>query len=144
MRTESFYDTPSIFFSRFIPGRPYTANHFAGVTSHHFSYSDLPADIGRYDSGLNIEKIAIHKIIHHDQIFELNWPICIVIEREQDIVTANNEDLNVYGVGSNKEEALKDFNRSFLHFWKYYREIPNNKIMGHAKRLKSLFSEIVI
>jgi hypothetical protein len=127
----------------FITGVTYTANNLDNVLLSEFSYSKFLKGISIYEPVVAQEEITIHEIIDNDKILKLSWPIFIILERDRKIFIASNEDLNIHGVGLNKEEALQDFNRSFIHFWKYYRDIHEDKTIGYAKRLKALFKEIV-
>ena len=104
----------------------------------------LPPDFDSYDfpKSSTIETFNCIEIKDGPKLV-LNWPIIVDIIFENDSVIVSNKDLNIHGHGGNKDEALEDFKESFLHFWRYYSKIGDDKILGYAKRLKSLFSALV-
>lgn len=133
----------SVYSLGFASGVVYTANNFLSVFRDNFSYSQASEDISNYRTSTKQEKLTSEKLISDDLLLKLNWPITIILEQDDEYFIASNEDLNIHGMGSSEQEALTDFNRSFIHFWKYYEDIKEDDVIGYAKRLKVLFNEIV-
>ena len=52
---------------------------------------------------------------------------------------AENEELRICGVGESEEEALHDFLQHLSYFHDYYVSIPQEKLIGDARRLKNLY-----
>jgi thioredoxin reductase len=55
---------------------------------------------------------------------------------------AENETLAVYGTGLTAVEAVEDLKTHIAHFYKYYRDLPENRAATEALRLKHLFAEL--
>jgi len=125
----------------FFAGISYTTNQFR-ESKNTFSYS-VPKHVSVYDKVFDIEELPINEIRNDNTILILNWPITLKMENNEEVFIVSNDDLNLHGIGFSKEDALSDFNSSFIHFWNYYMEIDENKIIGYAKRLKALFTNIV-
>jgi hypothetical protein len=130
------------FYFGFALGAQYSAILLSNKPNDLGSPNSYP-EVGVYSFTTEEEKITINYIRKDDNFLELNWPLSITLDREDDLVFAINEELSIYGIGFNNTDAMDDFNRSFLHFWKYYNEISDDKVIGYARRLKVLFREIV-
>ena len=122
----------------------YTANNlFSVLRDNNFSSSQPSEDISNYGTSAKQEKLTFEKFTFDNLLLKLNWPVTIILEQDDEYFIASNEDLNIHGIGSSRQEALTDFKRSFIHFWKYYNDIKEDDVIGYAKRLKVLFNEIV-
>ena len=132
------------YLSGFING-VYTANNIHSVLrDNSFSSSQPSEDISsNYGTSTKQEKLTLEKLTLDDLLLKLNWPVTIILEQDDEYFIASNEDLNIHGIGSSRQEALTDFELSFIHFWKYYKDIKEDDVIGYAKRLKVLFNEIV-
>ena len=139
---------PSTYLRGFANGL-YTFNNLFFVSrDNNFSSSQPSEDISIYGTStkqekLTLEKLTLEKLTLDDLLLKLNWPVTIILEQDDEYFIASNEDLNIHGIGSSRQEALTDFKRSFIHFWKYYKDIKEDDVIGYAKRLKVLFNEIV-
>jgi hypothetical protein len=54
---------------------------------------------------------------------------------------ADNEHLNIFAVGSDSVEAMKDFETHLVYFYRYYRELNPDRATSRAKNLKKIFEE---
>ncbi|MCD6117927.1 hypothetical protein J7K93_13000 [bacterium] len=126
----------------FILGHIYTVGVLSQADNN-FSFSQRNINIDNYSFSSPEVTIFVHEITLNDKVIKLSWPLVLTIQYIEDIVTISNDDLNIYAVGNSMEHAIKEFNHHFFHFLTYYRNIPDDKLTGYAKRLKALFQKIV-
>ncbi len=68
----------------------------------------------------------------------------VKIYQDEVLFFAENENLNVCGTGETSQEALADLRLHILHFYKYYRELDKEQLVGDAVRLKELYHNLLI
>ena len=84
--------------------------------------------------------LHINKVIGEDSREYISKnPISVRVYLEDDIYFAENENLSVCGTGGNQDEALQDLQLHIAHFYNYYNNIENDKLMGEALRLKKIY-----
>jgi len=89
-----------------------------------------------------MEKIFTEIPKQEGSAYHLKWPIKVVIERNEDLVLATNEDLDLLAYGATEDECLNNFFSMFDDMKQHYTGIAENKIIGLAVRLKALFTSI--
>jgi hypothetical protein len=110
----------------------------------HETGADIPLKEGfREDQG--IPEVAPLWAVHSEgKTFRTSRPIRVRIFREGDIFFAKNETLLVCGTGDSAPDAVEELELHIIHFYKYYRELPSDRVMGEAKRLKSFYENLLI
>ena len=76
------------------------------------------------------------------KIYKVSKPIKVRIYQEENFWFVENETLVIAGTGNSREEAIDDFCRHIIHFHKYYKKLPANKVIGDAVRLKKIFETL--
>lgn len=67
-------------------------------------------------------------------------PISVKVYSEDNMYFAENDNLSVCGTGENQEEALQDLQLHIVHFYNYYHNIEDDKLMGEALKLKKIYA----
>jgi len=77
--------------------------------------------------------------------YKLRKPLPIVIERgtKPNTLSIGNEELNKYGIGSSKEEALKDFEDFITADYRTLRESSPEELTEDAKELLVLYDSYI-
>lgn len=70
-------------------------------------------------------------------------PILVQLSRDGDWFFAENETLAIVGTGASAEAAILDLEQHIVHFWRTYRELPDDRVTGEAIRLKKLFANLL-
>lgn len=86
----------------------------------------------------------VWRIEHERRSIRLTRPLLVRIYAEEGYVFMQNETLAICGTGRSLEEAMADFSIHVLHFYQYYRSLPEAKVMSEAARLKSLFQSLFV
>jgi len=76
--------------------------------------------------------------------YKLSVPVQVQFSREGDFCFAENEQLVLYGSGETIREALEDLTSDILYFWKYYRRLSWDNVIGEGRRLKEIYETLVI
>lgn len=89
-----------------------------------------------------------HYILHLKNDFaqiklERKNPLEITFEKGEELITAYNETFNLSGVGSTREEALKDLVDFFIHDYSCYRDTPPEKLSEEAKLLLREYEDMI-
>lgn len=92
----------------------------------------------------NKKMIYIYRLFKENKRYLTNKPIAVKIYQDEGLFFAENENLNVCGTGETSQEALVDLYLHILHFYKYYREIDEERLIGDAIRLKKLYHDLLI
>lgn len=71
-------------------------------------------------------------------------PITVKVYCDEDLFFAENENLVVCGTGETQEEAINDMGLHIIHFYEYYNNIEEDKLIGDALRLKRLYEDLFI
>ncbi len=75
---------------------------------------------------------------------KVSKPIKLHIYSEDNLFFAENETLVIIGTGNSVTEAIDDFCRHVIHFYKYYKKLPVDKVTGDAVRLKKLYEALFV
>lgn len=77
--------------------------------------------------------------------YRLKKPLLIIIEQgiNPDIFIIGNEELNKYGIGSSKEEALKEFEDFIIADYRTLKESPPEQLSEDAKELLTLYDSYI-
>lgn len=70
-------------------------------------------------------------------------PLEITFEKGEELITAYNEKFNLSGVGSTREEALKDLIDFFIHDYLSYKNAPPEKLSPEAKLLVERYEDVI-
>jgi hypothetical protein len=73
----------------------------------------------------------------------LTKPVRLKLVSEEGRWFAENEALNLFGIGDSPVEAVQDFRQHFEHFLNYYRSIGWSDVTGDGLRLKNLYEELL-
>ena len=92
----------------------------------------------------NKKTIHIYRLFKENKRYLANKPIAVKIYQDEDLFFTENENLNVCGTGETSQEALADLYLHILHFYNYYREIDEERLIGDAVRLKELYHGLLI
>ena len=92
----------------------------------------------------NKKTIYIYRLFKENKRYLANKPIAVKVYQDEDLFFTENENLNVCGTGETSQEALADLYLHILHFYNYYREIDEERLMGDAVRLKELYHGLLI
>ncbi len=92
----------------------------------------------------NKKTIYIYRLFKENKRYLANKPIAVKIYQDEDLFFTENENLNVCGTGETSQEALADLYLHILHFYNYYREIDEERLIGDAVRLKELYHGLLI
>ena len=92
----------------------------------------------------NKKTVYIYRLYKENKQYIMCNPIAVKIYQDEDLFFAENENLNVCGTGETSQEALADLHLHILHFYKYYRKIDKEQLVGDAIRLKELYYNLLI
>lgn len=70
-------------------------------------------------------------------------PLEITFEKGEELITAYNEKFNLSGVGTTREEALKDLSEFFIHDYLSYKNTPPEKLSKEAKSLLLQYEDVI-
>ena len=106
--------------------------------------SEIPLEEGsRQDQ--EIPEVAPLWAVHSEgKTFRMSRPIRIRVFREGDLFFAENETLLVCGTGDSAWEAVEDLELHIIHFYNYYKELPSDRVIGEAKRLKAIYKDLLV
>jgi hypothetical protein len=91
-----------------------------------------------------IPKDAPLWVVHSEgKTFRTSRFIKVNVYRDGDFFFAENETLLVCGVGDSAWEAVEDLELHIVHFRNYYKNLPWERIMGDARRLKQLYENLL-
>lgn len=118
------------------------------------SHSYYKPAITRVETAPYIEPFNFTSIIKHNpnltgkikvknKYYNILTPISIRIYQCEGFFFAENENLSIYGIGKNYQEAIEDFKMHLIYFFKYYKKLKKNELTGEAIRLKNLYKEII-
>ncbi len=71
-------------------------------------------------------------------------PIKVRIYMEDNLFFVENYTLVIIGTGESITDAIDDFSRQVIHFYKYYRRLSWDRVTGDAERLKGLYETLFI
>ena len=70
-------------------------------------------------------------------------PLEITFEKGEELITAYNDTFNLSGIGSTREEALKDLIEFFIHDYLSYKNTPPEKLSKEAKSLLQQYEDVI-
>lgn len=70
-------------------------------------------------------------------------PIVLRIHCEGDMYFASNNTLNICGYGSTVQESILEAIKHIDYFYKYYRSLRTDQVIGEAVRLKQVFENLL-
>ena len=87
---------------------------------------------------------AIWCVPQKQHVLQFAIPLLIRVRKEEEFFFAENETLQIVGIGTSTNEAMENFVVHLLHFHQYYARLPSNKVIGEGKRLKQLYSRLFV
>ena len=75
--------------------------------------------------------------------FLTSRPIKVHVFRDGDLFFAENETLSVCGTGDSAWDAVEELESHIIHFYGYYKELPSERLIGEAKRLKNSYENLL-
>ncbi len=76
--------------------------------------------------------------------YKVSKPIKLKIYIEDDHCFVENESLVVIGIGKSVTDAIDDFGKQVIHFYKYYNKLSWDRVTGDAERLKRIYETLFI
>jgi len=74
---------------------------------------------------------------------ERKKPLEITFEKGKELITVYNDTFNLSGIGSTREEALKDLIEFFIHDYLSYKNTPPEKLSREAKSLLQQYENVI-
>jgi hypothetical protein len=82
------------------------------------------------------------KIILGKMHISLIKPISVRLFSDGDFFFAQNENLNICGIGKSLQNALKDFRQHLSYFTQYYMSSNESEFVGEGLRLKKIYDNL--
>jgi hypothetical protein len=99
----------------------------------------------RFGQDHQIPEVAPLWAVHAEgKLFRVSQPIRVHVFRDGNLFFAENETLLVCGTGDSAWEAVEDLELHIIHFYNYYKELPSDRVMGEAKRLKAIYRDLLV
>lgn len=76
--------------------------------------------------------------------YKVPKPVKVNIYMEDNLFFAESESLVVVGTGESITDAIDDFGKQIIHFYKYYKKLSWDKVIGDAERLKGLYETLFV
>jgi len=102
------------------------------------------ADRFREAAKAPVSSAPLWRITHKPRSFLMSRPLLVQVFTDEGFVFARNASLSICGTGASLEEAMADFSLHAVHFYEYYRSLPESKLVGDAIRLKKLFADLFV
>lgn len=115
--------------------------HFSAAPLPPLTWNDEEANAAKCLS--RPSKLPLFRLTVSGRTFHPSKPIGIQVTQDGNWFFAENEALNVVGMGQSYEEAVLDLEYHIVHFWQYYRSLQDSQVTGDAARLKALFSNLL-
>jgi hypothetical protein len=115
--------------------------------SSHGKISVKTADIDPveiFEKSKKFSKFPLFRLYVGNRTYRATKPIIIHIYQEDEWYFAENETLVLTGTGTSIVEAIHDLEQHIVHFWNYYKQLPDTKLTGDALRLKQIYSDLLI
>ena len=109
---------------------------------------DGAGNIKQVDSMLDVETVSmdplrIARFVHKNVVYSLHHPVQASVERSGDIWIYNCPEINLWGVGDRREEAISDLNETFDFLWRQYAQENDALLDEKARILKRTLLGIV-
>lgn len=99
----------------------------------------------KYGRDEGIPKVAPLWAVHTEgKTLKASQPIKVNVFKDGNLFFAENETLLVCGIGDSAWDAVEDLEMHIVHFWKYYNNLPEDCVIGEAKRLKTQYKNLLI
>ncbi len=76
--------------------------------------------------------------------YKVSKPIKVHIYIEDNLYFVENETLVIVGTGESITDAIDDFGKQIIHFYKYYKKLSWDRVTGDAERLKGLYESLFV
>ncbi len=76
--------------------------------------------------------------------YKVSKPIKVHIYIEDNLYFVENETLVIVGMGESITDAIDDFGKQVIHFYKYYKKLSWDRVTGDAERLKGLYETLLV
>lgn len=108
-----------------------------------YMHSDITAPEIDVQSWLDYSraKIPVWQFYAHGKSILSKKPVSVKINKGEVLYFAENETLGIYVTGESSEVAIKEFTEELFHFYEYYSNLHESKVIGEAQRLKLLYDE---
>ncbi len=114
---------------------PFKMNRYNSVST---TSDFIPANYMKVKNIFTLPKWVFKSL---DVCIKSRVPIEIVLKRETELFTAENENLNIYALGTTAQEAIDEFNKHIIFLFHHYKNAEREKLTGRAIELKNIFEE---
>ena len=76
-------------------------------------------------------------------VFKQEFPLDVELSKDDNLFFFQNSRFNLFGSGSTKEDALKDFAEFFIHDYISYKNTPPDKLSRDARRLLQEYNSVI-
>lgn len=81
--------------------------------------------------------------VHSSNVsLHVSKPINLKIVKGEEFFVAENETLGIFVTGESSEKAIDAFCEQIIHYWKHYKNLDWNKVIGHGKYLKRIYEQL--
>lgn len=101
-------------------------------------------DLFREATKVPVGSAPLWRITHKPRSFRMIRPLLVQVFTDEGFIFARNASLSICGTGASMDEAMADFSLHAIHFYEYYRSLPESKLMGDAIKLKKLFADMFV
>ncbi len=115
---------------------------FGNVKRNIYDSTEVDFNADEYLESLNLKSFPKWTFKTIDFKIFASKPIEVKINRQNRNYFAENESLDIYSIGSSEEEVIEDFCQQLIYFYKHYKELSWDKVIGQAKKLKELYEDI--
>jgi hypothetical protein len=92
-------------------------------------------------SGYRESRVPLRKFHADDMTLQPVKPLTIRVSKGEELWFAENDKLDIFAVGESPEEALSEFSKHLIYFYRHYRSKSENELMGRALELKRVFED---
>jgi hypothetical protein len=85
---------------------------------------------------VDMEPVRVVRFEHHGTRYNLRKPIAVQLEYVDGLWVYHNEQLNLWGSGERREDAMRDLNENFAFLWREYAEEKDEVLDEMAYTLK--------
>jgi len=87
---------------------------------------------------VNTAPVRIGRIEHEGTIYRFREPLLLNVDYADGVWVYSNEEINLWGTGKRREDALRDLAENFAYLWKEIAEAPDEALDANARRLKAI------
>ncbi|NLE37614.1 MAG: hypothetical protein GX621_06270 [Pirellulaceae bacterium] len=92
---------------------------------------------------ISMEPLRIPRFEHEGARYALREPLCVEIEFTDGLWVYHNSDINLWGYGERREEALRDLHANFDYLWKEIAQEDDSRLDSLAQGIKRQLKQIV-